>query len=230
MSAASATAPPQVHLRTVPGDIARQVILTRRPDQAAQIATMIDGAREVARGRGFVTYTGEFAGRPVSVLSTGLGGPSVSIAIEEAIAVGAQTLVMIETALASSDGADLPLVVTSAVRHDGTSDEYFPPGLPAVADVPLVIATRDIATRAGLMVELGQVHSVDRLYGPSDESSVPREMSAGLLYPLASSRRCRALVIVQPGSLEDFAGGLNPERLDTLARLALGVLSAESRP
>ncbi|MBX3195470.1 MAG: hypothetical protein KF727_10315 [Microbacteriaceae bacterium] len=218
----------QVHLRIVSGDMAPQVVLTRTPEQAERIADLLDGAHKVARGRAFATFTGQWAGTEVSVLSVGLGGPSVSIAVEEAVRAGARTLILIETALAGATERD-PIVVTSAARYDGTSAEYFPADLPAVADVPLALTAREMARRAGMEVRLGQVRSFDRLYGVEDDDSRPVDMSAGLLYPLAASLRCRALVIVQPGDLAAFARGLEGDCLESIGRLALDVITGSDR-
>ena len=126
----------QFHIRCAQGDVGRYCILPGDPGRCESIAALFDGAKFVSRNREYVIYTGTLLGEKVSVCSTGIGGPSASIAMEELAAIGADTFIRVGTC----GGIDLNVqsgdivVATGAVRHEGTSREYAPIEYPAVAD------------------------------------------------------------------------------------------------
>lgn len=82
----------QYHVELSKGDVGRYVILPGDPGRVERIAKFLDNPRRVACHREYVTYTGSLDGVPVSVTSTGIGGPSTAIAVEELIAVGGRHL------------------------------------------------------------------------------------------------------------------------------------------
>ncbi|HHW14607.1 MAG TPA: nucleoside phosphorylase, partial [Firmicutes bacterium] len=88
----------QKHIRCLPGDVARYVLLPGDPARAKRIAARFDEARLVAENREFTVLTGSYHGLPVSVCSTGIGGPSASIALEELVRVGADTFIRVGSA------------------------------------------------------------------------------------------------------------------------------------
>ena len=85
------------HIQVAPGEVGRYVILPGDPKRSAKIAQYFDGPVLVADNREYVTYTGTLDGVKVSVTSTGIGGPSASIAMEELVRCGADTFVRIGT-------------------------------------------------------------------------------------------------------------------------------------
>ena len=87
----------QYHIQVAKGEVGRYVILPGDPKRCAKIAAYFDNAELIADSREFVTYTGELDGVKVSVTSTGIGGPSASIAMEELYRCGADTFVRIGT-------------------------------------------------------------------------------------------------------------------------------------
>ena len=87
----------QYHLQIRPGDVGRYVILPGDPKRCAKIAKHFDDAKLIADSREFVTYTGYLDGEKVSVTSTGIGGPSASIAMEELVLCGADTFIRVGT-------------------------------------------------------------------------------------------------------------------------------------
>ena len=113
----------QMHIALRQGDVGGYCLLPGDPERCQHIASYLEGAEFVARNREFVTYTGTLAGQRVSVCSTGIGGPSTAIAVEELAACGAHTLIRVGTC----GGIDLAVrggdivVATSAVRQEGTS-------------------------------------------------------------------------------------------------------------
>jgi uridine phosphorylase len=148
----------QKHIRCVPGDIARYVLLPGDPQRVKRIATHMENAEFVAENREFVVYTGTTAGVPLSVCSTGIGGPSASIALEELANVGASVFIRVGSAGGRQKTTPIgtPIVITAAYRGEGTSKAYLPAEFPAVADLDvtnaLVAAARELGEdyRAGI--------------------------------------------------------------------------------
>lgn len=137
----------QKHIRCVPGDVARCVLLPGDPARARRIAERMDNARLVAENREYTIFTGQTNGVPVSVCSTGIGGPSAAIALEELRNVGAEVFIRV-----GSSGGRQPhipigslVIVTAAYRGDGTSREYLPVEFPAVADLDVTNALIEAA-------------------------------------------------------------------------------------
>ena len=132
----------QYHLHIRPGDVGRYVLLPGDPKRCAKIAENFDDAKLVADSREFVTYTGYLEGEKVSVTSTGIGGPSASIAMEELVRCGADTFLRVGTCGGMAldvIGGDI-VVATGAIRMEGTSREYAPIEFPAVADITVANA------------------------------------------------------------------------------------------
>lgn len=220
---------PQPHLRVLPGDMASRAVLVRRPEQVEELATVLDGAEDRARGRGYLTVSGRFAGVDVSLLSVGLGGPSVSIAVEEAIAAGARQLVQIESLLAVPGGPlDTDVLIHAARRQDGTSRQYFPDGMPAVADYQLLERTLTAFSVSTEGFQLAQVRTVDRVYGAGPVAGRPDvrciDLATGVFYPLALARGAAAVGIGRAVDLARFARGLDGDSLMRLGGIALRAL------
>ena len=87
----------QFHIHCVEGDVGRYVILPGDPGRCEKIAALFDDAHFVAQNREFTIYTGTLLGEKVSVCSTGIGGPSASIAMEELHNIGADTFIRVGT-------------------------------------------------------------------------------------------------------------------------------------
>jgi len=81
----------QHHIHLVKGDVGRYVFLPGDPGRCEKIASYFDEPKFIAQNREYVTYTGKLIGEKVSVTSTGIGCPSTAIAVEELIAIGADT-------------------------------------------------------------------------------------------------------------------------------------------
>jgi purine-nucleoside phosphorylase len=192
---------PQIHLRAEEGDYAPLVLLPGDPGRATRIAAMFDGGldatRRVNEHRGMYGYTGTYKGKPVSVQTTGMGTPSLSIVVEELLRLGATRLVRVGTCGAIGRGihtGDL-VIASSAAPVDGSTRTYLhrDPFAP-VADFELTRALVDSARARGVTPFVGQVATVDVFYNP-DEDYVPKwrargvlafEMEAAALYFLAS--------------------------------------------
>ena len=91
----------QIHVRAEPDEIAPLVLLPGDPNRATRIAQSFDGGLEASRlvndHRGMLGYTGTYNGKPVSVQTTGMGTPSLSIVVEELLRLGASRLIRVGT-------------------------------------------------------------------------------------------------------------------------------------
>ena len=157
----------QYHTNLKQGDVGKYVILPGDPKRCQKIARHFDDARLIADSREYVTYTGYLEGEMVSVTSTGIGGPSAAIALEELTAVGAHTFIRVGTCGGMElnvKSGDL-VIATGAIRMEGTSKEYAPIEYPAVADYTLVHALADSASRLHKPFHVGVVQCKDSFYG-----------------------------------------------------------------
>ena len=157
----------QYHIGLKPGDVGEYVILPGDPKRCAKIAAFFDDAKLVGDSREFITYTGTLDGVKVSVTSTGIGGPSASIALEELTNIGAKTFIRVGTCGGMQKevkGGDI-VIATGAVRMEGTSKEYAPIEYPAVADFDVTGALVGSAQDLGAEYHLGVVQCKDSFYG-----------------------------------------------------------------
>ncbi len=165
----------QYHLHIKKGDVGRYVILPGDPKRVPLIAKHLENASFVADSREFVTYTGYLEGEKVSVTSTGIGGPSASIAVEELYKCGADTFIRMGTC----GGIALPVIggdvviATGAIRMEGTSKEYAPIEFPAVSDFTVTYALRKAAEELGFKYHLGVVECKDSFYGQHEPDVMP---------------------------------------------------------
>ena len=165
----------QYHLQIRKGDVGRYVILPGDPKRCKKIAAYFENPVLVADSREFVTYTGTLDGVKVSVTSTGIGGPSASIAMEELIQCGADTFIRVGTCGGMAldvEGGDI-VVATGAIRAEGTSKEYAPIEFPAVADLTVTNALVQAAKNLGKKWHAGVVQCKDSFYGQHDPERMP---------------------------------------------------------
>ena len=165
----------QFHIQCGRGDIGRYCILPGDPGRCEKIAAYFDHPVKGASNREFTTYTGTLLGERVSVCSTGIGGPSAVIAMEELHALGADTFVRVGTCggIALKVKSDDVVIATGAVRHEGTSREYAPMEFPAVADYTVQSALVAAARALGKPWHAGVVQCKDSFYGQHDPERMP---------------------------------------------------------
>lgn len=176
----------EFHLKIEKGDIGEYVILCGDPDRVSKIAAYFDNPKKVAQNREYTIYTGELCGKKISAASTGIGGPSAAICVEELVHCGAKVMIRVGTSGGIREdvvGGDL-VIATSAVRAEGTSFEYLPAGYPAAADFSVVRALADEAEALcdksfGNSYHVGVVQSKDSFYGETNPETMP--VSAALL-------------------------------------------------
>jgi DeoD family purine-nucleoside phosphorylase len=196
---------PQLHLHAEAGDYAPFVLLPGDPNRARRISERLDegSVRQVNDNRGLLGFTGTYKGTPVSVQTTGMGTPSLSIVVEELLRLGAQRLVRVGTCGGIAAGlktGDL-VVATAACPTDGATATYLHGEAYApAADFELTRALVDGAGSAGIPVRTGLVASVDVFYNPDadyaqrwrDRGVLAFEMEASALFFLAARSGTRA--------------------------------------
>jgi len=190
---------PQIHLRAEEGDYAPLVLLPGDPNRARRISERFDpgSAREVNDHRGLLGFTGTYHGIPVSVQTSGMGTPSLSIVVEELLRLGARRLIRVGTCGGIAMGlqtGDL-VIATAACPVDGATRTYLhgEPYAPA-ADFDLTRALVDAAAAAGVEAQTGLVASVDVFYNTDDDYAsrwrergvLAFEMEASALFFLAA--------------------------------------------
>ena len=236
----------QFHIHCVEGDVGRYVILPGDPGRCEKIAALFDDAHFVAQNREFTIYTGTLLGEKVSVCSTGIGGPSASIAMEELHNIGADTFIRVGTC----GGIDLDVrsgdivVATGAIRFEHTSREYAPIEYPAVADFQVASALVEAARESGRRCHTGVVQCKDSFYGQHSPGRMPvsyellekweawkrlgvkaSEMESAALFVVANALGCRCgscFHVIWTQARE--AAGLDQQMSeDTSAAVAVGV-------
>lgn len=165
----------QYHTGVGPDDIGKYVIMPGDPKRCAKIAEFFDDAKLVADVREYVTYTGTLDGVKVSVTSTGIGGPSAAIAIDELSKCGAHTFIRIGTCGGMQEdvmGGDV-VIATGAVRMEGTSKEFAPIEYPAVPDLNVTNALVNSARKLNITHHVGVVQCKDSFFGQHEPEIMP---------------------------------------------------------
>ena len=225
------------HIQVAPGEVGKYVILPGDPKRCKAIADYFDDPVLIADNREYVTYTGTLDGVKVSVTSTGIGGPSAAIAMEELKRCGADTFLRVGTCGGMQldvCGGDL-VIATGAIRA-GTSREYVPVEYPAVADYDVVTALRNAAENLGYKTHTGVVQCKDSFYGQHEPEVKPvgyellnrwdawlkcgclaSEMESDTLYIVASCLRvrCGTVLLAIANQEREKAGMENKQVHDT---------------
>lgn len=225
---------------------ARYAILPGDPGRVERIASYLKNPRKEAANREFVTWSGTLGGERVLVTSTGIGGPSASIAMEELSVLGTDTFIRVGTC----GGMNLDvlsgdlIIPTGAIRMEGTSKEYLPVEFPAVPDFSIVTALVRSAEKSGRRFYAGVVQSKDSFYGQHEPGRMPAgaeleykwnawikagalasEMECAALFCVASCLKVRAgAVLACVWNQERNDAGLDdPDKLDTGAAIETAV-------
>ena len=147
---------------------ATYVVLPGDPGRVEKTAKYIDpdGAIFLASNREYTSWLANLAGKKVLVCSTGIGGPSTSIAIEELASIGIKNFYRIGTTGVIQRHIKLPslIITTGSVRLDGASTHYAPIEYPAVADFELTSALVRAAKESGVEYHIGITASSDTFY------------------------------------------------------------------
>ncbi|GAB3854337.1 uridine phosphorylase [Nocardioides maradonensis] len=165
----------QHHIHLDASHSARYALLPSDPAHCEVIARHLDDAVPVGSNREFVSWRGSVGGVPVLVTSTGVGGPSTALAMEELHAIGVDTFVRVGVSLTFQPfvrTGDLA-IATGSVRDEGTTRQYLPLEFPAVATHEVVAALRESAEQRDVRHHLGLTHTKDSFYGEVEPDRLP---------------------------------------------------------
>lgn len=186
---------PQPHIRLQPDEKLRCAILPGDPARIDRILPFLTDARELAFHREYRSAVGYYKGVKMLALSTGIGGASMSIAVEEMWRIGIRWAVRIGSAGALQEKVELGdlVIANGAVRDDGASRTYVPESYPAVPDPDLMQACLRAARKQGFRYHSGIVRSHDSFYTEQEERICQEWSARGVL---ASDMETAALFTV----------------------------------
>ena len=236
----------QFHIQCVEGDVGKYVILPGDPGRCEAIARHFDNPVHIGMNREYNVWTGTLLGEKVSVCSTGIGGPSAAIAMEELVKIGADTF--LRTGTCGGIHLDVKpgdiVVATGAVRYEHTSLEYAPIEYPAVADFELTAALKQASEALGFDTHTGIVQCKDSFYGQHSPEASPvyyelqhkweswkrlgvkaSEMESSALFVVASALhvRCGSCFHVVWNQEREKAGLFMPMTEDTSGAIKVGI-------
>lgn len=166
---------PSYHIGIQAGHGARYAIIPGDPGRVAKIAEKLDNAEFLAQNREYTSYIGTLNGEKVIVMSTGIGGPSASIGVEELVRTGVDTFIRVGTCGGMQPeviGGD-NVIATGAIRMEGTTREYVPIEFPAVANIDVTNALIEASKKLGYTYHAGVVQCKDSFYGQHDPDRMP---------------------------------------------------------
>lgn len=234
------------HLNCEKGDVGRYVILPGDPGRCEAIAKLFDNPVHIGMNREYNIWTGTLLGEKVSVCSTGIGGPSAAIAMEELVQIGADTFIRVGTC----GGIHLDVkpgdivVATGAIRYEHTSMEYAPIEYPAVPDFDVTTAIKAASEELGYCTHTGVVQCKDSFYGQHSPEKSPvyydllqkweswkrlgvkaSEMESSALFVIADALnvRCGSCFHVVWNQEREKAGMFMPMTEDTSGAIKAGV-------
>lgn len=225
---------------------AKYAILPGDPGRVEQIAAYLDNAKYIASNREYTTWLGEIEGEKVLVMSTGMGGPSTAIGVEELVMTGVETFIRVGTSGGMNKdviGGDI-VIANGAIRAEGTGREYVPIEFPAISNFNVTASLVEASKQLGARYHTGVVHCKDSFYGQHDPSRMPvsymlenqwdawikagclaSEMESATLFAVASVLGVRAgCVLAVIWNQERERLGLdNPKNKDTSGAIKIAV-------
>ena len=205
------------HIKCAPGQLGKYVILPGDPGRVEKIAAFLENPHHIQTYREYTTWNGTLEGETVTVMSTGMGGPSTAIGVEELKKCGAEVLIRVGTC-GAIDPTLVPgtlIIPTGAIRKSGTGREYVPVEYPAVPNFDLVMELNAAAKRLGYPSVNGIVECKDSYYGQHAPETMPcedelrskwkawqragaigSEMESDTLYLVAGIRRMKAATVL----------------------------------
>ncbi|MEM2999842.1 MAG: nucleoside phosphorylase [Candidatus Bathyarchaeia archaeon] len=241
----------QYHIACARGDLAEYLLVPGDPDRVPKIARFWDTAKEVSAKREFRSYTGTYKGIAISALSSGIGPACMSIAVNEASAIGAHTFIRVGSTGALQPGINCGdvIIASAAVRLDYTSSCYIMPEYPAAANYEVLLALIEAAETLGIAnYHVGLTATTADFYAGQGRSSalcetcemtnlMPKlqkarvlnvEMETATLYTLASLFGLRAgavLAVYNSHFTGEFKAGAGEENAIKIANEAVKILS-----
>lgn len=209
----------QPHIQCRGEDAAPYALLPGDPQRVERIKPYLENVRDIAYNREYKSIAGTYKGVRVMAVSTGIGGPSAVIAVEELYNLGVRTMIRIGSCGALQSRVRLGdlVIVNAAVRNDGASDNYISRDFPAVADTDLLFAVLEAARELGVRYHVGLGRAHDGFYIDAEEEIssywsrrgvLGSDMETAALFVVARLRGIRAAsilnnVVENNGSLQE---------------------------
>jgi uridine phosphorylase len=167
------------HIRLTADQGFRYALLAGDPARLDRILPLLENGRDLEYNREFRSAAGSYKGTEVLLLSTGIGGASMGIAVEELHLIGVTHAIRIGSAGAYRPGIGIGdlLIANGAVKDDGASNTYLPAQMPAVPDTDLLFRVIRAAEENGYRHHVGVVRSHDSFY-TDREDEICREWGA----------------------------------------------------
>jgi uridine phosphorylase len=142
------------------------VLLPGDPARVPILAGVWDEQEMLAENREYRSMRGSYRGTSIGACSTGIGGPSTEIAVNELAAVGCDTFIRLGTTggLQESIHSGDIIISTASMRWDGASESYAPAAYPAAASYEVVLALVEACERLGLTYHVGVSATVASFY------------------------------------------------------------------
>ena len=178
-----------MHIALEKGDVGRYVFLPGSPERTEKIAAYFEDPKEIAYHREYRTFVGKLDGVPVAVTSTGIGGPSTAIAVEELYQCGVDTMMRVGTCASVSSKVSRGDVVipNGAIRMEGVSSHYLPMEFPCVPDFQMLKALEQAAIDLGLSYDIGVTITKASFYTQTSPETKP--VAQELMYKWDSYKR-----------------------------------------
>ncbi len=221
----------QPHLLVGDGDVTDIALLPGDPDRVERIAGQCEDVEHVSSNREYTVVNATYEGRRLTICSTGIGGPSAAIAVEELARVGVETFIRVGTTGALQSGIEIGdmVVATGAAKEEGTSKRYESVEYPAVPAYDVLTSLVEAADVRDEEVHVGPIVSDDAFYNETDayvedwEASglLAIEMEAATIFSLARRRGLAAgAICTVDGNLVEGTqkGATDDEELPEKAR------------
>ena len=192
----------EFHIQCDPKDIARYVFCPGDQARAKKIADHFDGVHLVTASRGYAVYSGYYEGVFMTACGTGMGGPTVAIALEELAHMGADTFIRVGSCGVFQPGqkpGDV-IIASGTFRGGGTANAYLPMRFPAVPTFAVLRSLVEAAETLNIPHTVGVGIAGDGFYAPRDPlfrqmlveaGVVAVEMESDTLFVVGAYRRWR---------------------------------------
>lgn len=179
-----------LYMKVEPKDISKYVLFSGDPFRVDMLVKNLENVRHIGFFREFNTYTGTYKGVEITVTSTGIGGPSAAIAMEEMYECGMEVAVRMGTVMGLKDDYLGKLIIPKgSMREEATSKTYVPTSFPAVAD-PELIACMNKATLANGREYVNGINcTLDGFYSQMKESKLSKKMNTDILKTFEDLKR-----------------------------------------
>ncbi|MBQ9165554.1 MAG: nucleoside phosphorylase [Oscillospiraceae bacterium] len=197
----------EAHIRLSDDLGIRYALLAGDPERIGRVAAHLEDVQELAYNREYRSLCGTYQGVRVLAMSTGIGGTSMGIAVEELAHIGIKAAIRIGSAGSYQPGIGLGelIIASGAVRDDGTSKAYIPVAFPAVADPELLSCVIAAAKEQKSISHVGLVRSHDSFYTDQEDEIcaywskfgiLGADMETSALYTIAHLRGIKAASIL----------------------------------